>query len=373
MRVLINLTASRPGTSGEVFAVEWMRAAVELPTRHEFFIAVTRENRSIAGHFPNTVQVVELDLPASRVLRSLAVQRALPEAVRRHHIDVLLQRGNFVVRTPGCRQISMLENANAVSHPSIQWPLAMRVRNLLMGRMTRQAMRRADHLLFPSADAAAGFLARIPTTVPWSVVPHGCRPSPPQPRPATAPDRYILAVTSVLPHKNLGRLVDAFAGLVERTGYPGRLEMVGYAASDEDLRQLRARVSTPEIAARLQLAPAVPPAALAGWYQHADLLAIPSLEETFGLPALEAMQAGCPAVVSDLVGRDPVRPYFSPFREICGEAAEYCDPWSVTSIADAMARALEPGRAAALREAGRVRAAAYSWTQTAALLDQVVV
>lgn len=372
MRVLINLTAAQPGTSGEVFAVEWMRAAVDLPTRHDFLIALTPSNRAIAAQFPGSVQVVELPLPAARVRRSLAVQRVLPAAVRQHHIDVLVQRGNFVVRTPGCRQISMLENANAVSHPSIPWPLGMRVRNLLMGRMTRQAMHRADHLLFPSANAAAGFRARIPTTVPWSVVPHGCRPAPLQPRPAAAPDRYILAVTSVLPHKNLDRLVQAFARLVETTGYPGTLEMVGYAATDDALRHLRSRVSTPAIAARLHLAPAMPLAALAGWYQHADLLAIPSLEETFGLPALEAMQAGCPAVVSDLVDRDPVRPFFSPFREICEEAAEYCEPFSEQSIADAMARVLAPGRAATLREAGRLRAAHYSWTQTAALLDELL-
>lgn len=372
MRVLINLTASRPGTSGEVFAVEWMRAAAALRTRHEFCLAVTGDNRSMADRFPKDVQVVELDLPTSRVLRSLAVQRALPAAVRQHRIDILLQRGNFVVRTPGCRQISMLENANAVSHPSIQWPLAMRLRNGLMGRMTRQAMRRADHLLFPSANAAQGFLARCSTSVPWSVVPHGCRPSPAAPRPAEAPARYILAVTSVLPHKNLERLVQAFARLVATTGYPGSLEMVGYAASDSALRHLRSLVPAREVAARLHLAPAVAPEALAGWYQHADLLAIPSLEETFGLPALEAMQAGCPAVVSDLVGRDPVRPFFSPFREICEDAAEYCDPFSEQSIADAMGRALAPDRAAALRTAGQLRAAQYSWSNTAALLEAVI-
>lgn len=372
MRVLINLTAAKPGTSGEVFAVEWMRAAADLPTRHDFLIALTPANRSIAAELPESVQVVELPVPATRVLRSVAVQRALPAAVRRHGIDVLLQRGNFVVSTPGCRQVCMLENANAFSHPSIAWPLRMRVRNRLMSRMTRAAMRRADLLLFPSADAAHGFLARCPTRVPWSVVPHGCRSSTAAPRPLKAPAQYILAVTSVLPHKNLERLVGGFVKLIEMTGYPGSLQMVGYAASPLALGRLRRLAPTPEIAARMNLVPAMAPSALAPWYQHADLLAIPSLEETFGLPALEAMEAGCPAVVSDLVGRDPVRPYFSPFREICGDAAEYCDPFSVDSIAEAMARVLVPSRATALREAGLRRAAEYSWANAAACLEAVI-
>ena len=126
MRVLLNLTASQPGTSGEVFAVEWMHAAAQLPSRHTFVAALTQANHMLAGRFPPSVQTVVLPLQASGALRTVALQRVLPQVIRDQGIDVLLNRGNFYNRRPGCRQICLVENANAMSHPAIAWPMSAR-------------------------------------------------------------------------------------------------------------------------------------------------------------------------------------------------------------------------------------------------------
>lgn len=54
-------------------------------------------------------------------------------------------------------------------------------------------------------------------------------------------------------------------------------------------------------------------------YRHASVFVYPSLYEGFGIPPLEAMMCGCPAVVSDI----------EVFHEIYGDSVEYCDCYSV--------------------------------------------
>ena len=76
---------------------------------------------------------------------------------------------------------------------------------------------------------------------------------------------------------------------------------------------------------RVQFIGHVPPAVMTNLYERADLFALPSLEETFGLPLVEAMGAGTPVVATDWRlhpgtgdgGRTNVAP------EICGDAAEF--------------------------------------------------
>lgn len=94
------------------------------------------------------------------------------------------------------------------------------------------------------------------------------------------------------------------------------------------------------------------------WYSRATAMVYPSLYEGFGLPPLEAMQRGCP-VVAARAGSLP---------EVLDEAAVYVDPTSATSIATGIAAVLgDPNLAARLADAGRSRATAFSWDETARL------
>jgi glycosyltransferase involved in cell wall biosynthesis len=93
--------------------------------------------------------------------------------------------------------------------------------------------------------------------------------------------------------------------------------------------------------------------------QGAMALVMPSLDEGFGLPPLEAMALGS-AVVVARAGALP---------EVCGEAAVYVDPLQPASIGDALQRLLaEPPLRERLATAGRHRAAGYTWPGAAALL-----
>jgi len=75
-------------------------------------------------------------------------------------------------------------------------------------------------------------------------------------------------------------------------------------------------------------------------FSHAKAFVFPSYTEGFGLPPLEAMQCGCPTIVSDIPAH----------RWVMGDASLYCDPYDADALADAMAKLIHQEGAGALRE-----------------------
>jgi glycosyltransferase involved in cell wall biosynthesis len=100
-------------------------------------------------------------------------------------------------------------------------------------------------------------------------------------------------------------------------------------------------------------------AELRALYEHALALVSPSHYEGFGLPPVEGMLLGCPAIISDTPA----------MVEICGDAALHCAAEDVDTLA-AFMRVVhdDPARRAALVAAGRARAARYTWRSTAGVL-----
>jgi glycosyltransferase involved in cell wall biosynthesis len=182
-------------------------------------------------------------------------------------------------------------------------------------------------------------------------------PVPPERRrsalaPLIPPGPFILTVSNSYPHKNLNALVKAF-GLIEDRSECA-LVIAGPARRGErELLAERARLKRPERVIRLQ---GIPFEALLALYQSAEVFALPSLYEGFGLPLIEAMAGGAPVACSDI----PV------FREVAADAAAFFDPNSPKAIADALTALLEDaGRREDLSRAGRSRAGAFTWEKAA--------
>jgi len=107
-------------------------------------------------------------------------------------------------------------------------------------------------------------------------------------------------------------------------------------------------------------------AELAGLYRAAACLLFPSFYEGFGLPPLEAMALGCPVVASDIAA----------LREVCGDAAIYCNPNDPADIAEKIRMVAEDSQLrAVMRRLGLARAREFSWKkcarQTFAILRSV--
>ena len=159
---------------------------------------------------------------------------------------------------------------------------------------------------------------------------------------------YVLAVGSLAPHKNLASL-GATAVMLAGRG----MDLV--VTGGLDARVFAAAGLPPQA----RLVGRVDDAGLRALYEGAACFVFPSLHEGFGLPALEAMACGCPVVASRAAA----------LPEVCGDAALLADPHTPADIAAAVARVIEtPALATALREAGRARAAGFTWPAAAARL-----
>ncbi len=164
---------------------------------------------------------------------------------------------------------------------------------------------------------------------------------------------YILCVGSLQPHKNLPRLIRAYLQL--RVEQPDlELWVVG--------RPQPRFSKQPELTELLQspgvkLLGYLSDADLAAAYRHARVFCFPSLEEGFGLPLLEAMQAGTLVVTSQT----------SCLPEIGGPACEFIDPLSETSLTQGLRQMLLlPDEERHKRiEQGRLWTNQFSWQRAA--------
>jgi glycosyltransferase involved in cell wall biosynthesis len=163
---------------------------------------------------------------------------------------------------------------------------------------------------------------------------------------------YALYVGNVMPHKNLVRLVEAFARACGRID--ARLVIRGWGRP-ENVEILRARIAALGLTDRVDWAPYAAAAALPDLYRRARVLVLPSLYEGFGLTALEAMACGTPVIASSV----------SSVPEVVGDAALLVDPHDTAGLAEAIVRVFtDVALAGDLTARGLSRAKLFSWETT---------
>lgn len=234
----------------------------------------------------------------------------------------------------------------------VRWPETMpRWHRLYTARFIRRMLDATDRIITPSQDTANDLntLLHVPAEM-IRVVPNGVDALffGPAPRAAVERPPYVLFVGTPEPRKNLSRLISAMTILRQR-GRQENLLIVGAGGWGDGITashgiQQTGRVSDDE---------------LHSLYANATCLALPSLHEGFGLPALEAMAAGTPVVA----GRSGALP------EVTGTAAVLVDPLSAEAIADGIERAI--AERTRLITLGRSRAKEFTWDRTAALTAEV--
>lgn len=164
---------------------------------------------------------------------------------------------------------------------------------------------------------------------------------------------FLLNVGQAYPHKNLERLVQAFAALGE---VEVRLVLAGKPHRTQTPR-LHRLVAELGLGDRLLFLPYVPFARLPDLYRGALAFVYPSLWEGFGLPVLEAMACGTPVLTSPGSG----------LAEAAGNAALLVDPRSMSALRDALAHLIaDAPLRTRLRTAGLAQASGFSWERTGA-------
>ena len=319
------------------------------------FAVSWRRRRGIEARLPAGVSSGQRAMPA----------RPLHWAWRRREIPPLewfvgptdvVHGTNFIVPPTGraarvmtVHDLTMVRFPELCAPPTLAYPA-------LIGR----ALARGAWIHTPSAYVAAEVVellgadpARV-RAVPSGVPPlPDAGPGPAEPLPAGT-SRYVLAVGTAEPRKDLPGLVRAFGTLAA-----DRPDLALVLAGPEGWGEaaLAAALAASPVAGRVVRTGWVDDHRLAGLLARAAVLAYPSRYEGFGFPPLQAMAAGVP-VVATTAGALP---------EVLGDAAGLVPPGDPDALADALAGVLDrPERARALVEAGRRRAAGFSWTSCAA-------
>jgi glycosyltransferase involved in cell wall biosynthesis len=171
---------------------------------------------------------------------------------------------------------------------------------------------------------------------------------------------FVLYAGNIKPHKNVDRLIEAFAIARKDRGDDLKLMIIGDEISKyPNLRRLVHRF---QLHQHVRFLGFVPDATLAVLYRLAAVFVFPSLYEGFGLPPLEAMASGTAVITSNV----------SSLPEVVGDAALLIDPMNPAAIAQAMRRVLEDSELRAdLIRRGCERVKAFSWERSVARTLQV--
>jgi glycosyltransferase involved in cell wall biosynthesis len=160
---------------------------------------------------------------------------------------------------------------------------------------------------------------------------------------------YLLYVGSRKPHKNLPRLLQAFA-------MSGMQNEVTLVITGNEEANLASQIQALGLSGHVQFKESPRDSDLADLYRGSQAFLFPSLYEGFGLPPLEAMACGVPVLTSNVCA----------IPEIVGDAALLVDPHDVEAISDGIRNlVMNQSLRKVLRSKGLQRAQKFSWRSTA--------
>ncbi|MET0406087.1 MAG: glycosyltransferase family 1 protein [Cystobacter sp.] len=285
----------------------------------------------------------------------------LPQALRASDARLYHALGNFnlpLVRTPGVPYVVTVHDLIPLLMPetvsrAYRWQFRL---------WLSRSVRVADRILCVSACTRHDLLARHPEVEGKVAVVHNgvdhvdrhVSDSRALPDTVSLPSRFVLYAGSLDVRKNVGLVLDALERLKAR-GRPVPLVMVGqrwFGSGEVESRVERLRAAGHDIRALGYQ----PESVFYEVMRRAAVFVFPSRYEGFGLPPLEAMRMGTPAIVST-TGATP---------EVCGDAAPAVHPDDAEGLAEVMDRLLRSeDERRHWAERGARHAAAFTWARCA--------
>ncbi len=343
IRIGVNALYLIPGGVGgtEIYLRNLLRALAEIDAVNQYVVFTNRETGAdLVPDRPNFATARQPVHATFRPGRILWEQLALPFAVRKHRLNVLLNPGFTAPLWCACPMVTVFHDLQHTRHPEyfrwfdlpfwdfFLWAAARRSRGLI-------AVSQA------TADDLERYYGRRA-----QVIQHGVERQLFEVAQHREPQDYLLCVSTTHPHKNLQRLLRVHA----QTKDAPRLVITGVRGF--------AAVEIESLAgSSVELTGWIPREQLYELYRGALGFIYPSTFEGFGMPVLEAMAAGVPVACSDI----------PPLREIALSTVHFFDPASDREIRDALLL-LASGKIST--EAAHRRAAQFAWEKAArATLD----
>src|SRR4051812_20883083 len=293
----------------------------------------------------------------SRPWRLLAELAGVPAIAARRRPDVVHSLGSVAPPLlPRAANVLTLLDVIWMHHETMS-----RISTLSMRVLGPLSARRADRVITISEAAREDIaqtlgIGRGKIDVTHLGVDAGGRPALPpgdvRERLRIPPGPIVLSVGAKRPHKNLMRLIRGGRG--GSANPPPVFVLAGLSTPHE--AELRERARQLGVSERVCFLDHVDEADLEALFAAASCFVLPSLQEGFGLPVLEAMSRGVPVASSNS----------SSLPEVAGDAALMFEPTDVSAIARAVERLLNDRELARrLIDAGRVQAERFTWRATA--------
>jgi glycosyltransferase involved in cell wall biosynthesis len=358
LRIGVNALYLIPGGVGgtEIYLRSLLAALAEIDRENQYFVFTNRETGAdLAPEQANFTLMPQGVRAVNRPARLLWEQAMLPLAVQRLRLDVLFNPGFTAPILCPCPQVTVFHDLQHKRHPEyfrwfdlpfwnffLFWSIRVSRAIIAISPATAEDLRRWYH-------PPEGKIRTILSGVDPVFFTLAARRQPEK----LQPEKFLLAVSTLHPHKNLDGLLRAFAEF--RKQHPEyRMVVCGmHGFFSGELHNLRERLGLGESVA------------FPGWIPREDLYELftrasaflyPSLFEGFGLPVLEALAAGVPTACSAI----------EPMDSIAADAAIKFDPRRPEEIAAAMHRLVsDEALRQRLASAGPLRAAEFSWRNTA--------
>ncbi len=368
MRVAINLLTEDPhNPSGAHWF--WTRIVPEMVHRlspgEELHLILSPESRRVHPDYGNAVRYITFPWSNERrVLRTASEHLLSPIRLPLSHIDVLNTSVAPLVN-PSWDLVIHIKTMHAFTTPEALSTGARAYRRLTYQRsakLARAIIINSDslrHEIDQYLEVEPEKIRLIPEAVDHAVFKPGDRDAARASVASLGISRpFALFVSSLWRYKNCHGLLHAWKWA--RPELDGRqLVIVGAERDKEYAAELHRLVDELGIGDDVVFVGGVPLEDTVRFYRAADFLVYPSLNETFGLPILEAMACGCPVVTSDV----------SAMPDTAGGAAILADPHDPAALARSLLDACGSG-ADTLRKLGLRRAQQFTWGATAsATLD----
>ncbi|MEO5590696.1 MAG: glycosyltransferase family 1 protein [Gemmatimonadaceae bacterium] len=358
MLVALNLLYLIPGVVGgtETYARSLIQALAQRDDDNEYIVFLSREAADLdVTPGPNFTRVVCPVVAMRRAARYTWEQAILPLQLMRKRPALVHSLGYVSPLAAQCPQVVTVHDVNYLGHKGRRTAVGRRAFQFFVER----TVKRADRVITVSQFSKNEIVKHMDVASEKVTVVHSAgREAPAQSSPAGKGIRfareitrpYVMAFSSLSAHKNINGLVAAFARI--SSSVPHALVLVGHLPEKSGVRaEIESAVDD-----RVHYTGYLSDADVEGLMQHASLFAFPSLYEGFGLPILDAQQAGVPVTCSS-AGALP---------EVAGKGALLFDPLSVDDMAAALQRCLiDMDLRETLVAAGFENAREFSWERTA--------
>lgn len=351
LRIGVNALYLIPGGVGgtEVYLRNLLQAIAANPRGHHFTIFRNAETGDdLAPQSPN-FEIINTKIKATfRPARILYEQTLFLPILNRHKLDVLFNPGFTAPHLTGIPNVTILHDLQHHRHPEYFKP-----DDLLAWRLLVWAAAHKSKEIVTVSDASREDIHAV-YNVPLGNI-HTIEPGV-EPEFFTltreVAEPFILCVSTLHPHKNIERLVDAFARFLPN--HPEyKLVLAGMRGFHGE--QVEKRITTNGLTGQVRLTGWIPRAEVMDLYRRATFAVFPSTFEGFGMPVAEAMAAGLPLITSNL----------RPMKDIANGTATLFDPTNTGALVAAMEEVHKnPNKNT---EKARQTASKYTWTRSAEL------